>query len=80
MNLLAWNCRELGNHRVVEELGELIQAKGPEIVFLSEPWSTNTQMVGIRNEFKFDGLFTISNENKGGGGGLAMLWKDSVNV
>ena len=25
-------------------------------------------MVGIRNKFKFDGLFTISNENKGGGG------------
>ena len=35
-------------------------------------------MVGIRNKFRFDGLFTVSSENKGGG--LAMLWKDSVNV
>ena len=68
MNLLAWNCRELGNHRVVEELGELIQAKDLGLVFLLETWSTKTQMVGICNKFKFDGLFTVSNENKGGGG------------
>ena len=78
MNLLAWNCRGLGNQRAVEELGELIQAKDPRIVFLSETWSTKTQMVGIRNKFKFDGLFTVSSENKGGS--LAMLWKDSVKV
>ena len=33
MNLLAWNCRGLGNQRVVEELGELIQAKDLKIAF-----------------------------------------------
>ena len=35
-------------------------------------------MEGIRDKLKFDGLFTVSNENKDGS--LTMLWKDSVNV
>ena len=29
-------------------------------------------MVGICNKFKFDGLFTVSNENRGGGFGNVM--------
>ncbi|XP_050241121.1 uncharacterized protein LOC126690018 [Quercus robur] len=78
MNLLAWNCRGLGNRRAVDELGDLIQAKDPGIVFLSETWSTQEQMKGVRDKFKFDGLFTVSNESRGGG--LAMLWKGSTNV
>ena len=78
MNLLAWNCRGLGNRRAVDELGDLIQAKDPGIVFLSETWSTKEQMKGVRDKFKFDGLFTVSNESRGGG--LAMLWKGSTNV
>ncbi|XP_065628233.1 protein ACCUMULATION AND REPLICATION OF CHLOROPLASTS 3, chloroplastic [Quercus suber] len=44
MNLLAWNCRGLGKRRAVNELGDIIQAKDPEIVFLSETWSTKKQM------------------------------------
>ena len=40
MNLLAWNCWGLGNRRVVEELGDIVQAKDPGIGFLSETWST----------------------------------------
>ena len=39
MNLLAWNCRGLGNCRAVQELVDIVQAQGPEIVFLSETWS-----------------------------------------
>ena len=78
MNLLAWNCRGLGNCSVAEELGELIQAKDPRIIFLSETWSMKKQMEGVRDKLKFDGLFTVSNESWGGG--LAMFWKDSINV
>ena len=33
MNLLAWNCRGLGNRRAVDKLRDLIQAKDLGIVF-----------------------------------------------
>ena len=49
MNLLAWNCRGLGNHRTEKELGEIIQAQVPTIVFLSETWSSKSQMERIKN-------------------------------
>ena len=35
-------------------------------------------MEGVRDKLKFDGLFIVSNENRGRG--LAMLWKESTNV
>lgn len=35
-------------------------------------------MEWIRDKFKFDGLFTVSNESRGGG--LAMLWRGRNNV
>ena len=40
MNLLAWNYWGLRNCHVVDELGEIVQAKDPEIMFLFETWST----------------------------------------
>ena len=78
MNLLAWNCWGLGNRRAVDELGEIIQVKDPEIVFLSETWSTKEHMKRIKLKLNFDGLFTVN--NKARGGGLALMWKNSSNV
>ena len=73
MNLLAWNCRGLENCRVVDELGDIVHAQDPRIVFLSETWSTKDQMEHIRDKLDFDGLFTILNDGRGGG--LELLWK-----
>ena len=78
MNLLAWNCRVLENRRAVDELGEIIQAKDLRIVFLSETWSTKEHMKRIKLKLNFDGLFTVTNEAKGGG--LALMWKNSSDV
>ena len=62
MNLLAWNCRVLGNHRAKRELGDIIQAQDPMIVFLSETWSSKSQMERFKNKFEFDGLFTVPSD------------------
>ena len=78
MKTLAWNCRELGNCRVENELGELIQAKDPAIVFLSETRSRKTQMTRIRDRLEFVGLFVVPSDDQGGG--LALLWKNNVTV
>ena len=78
MNLLAWNCQGLGNHRAVDKLGEIIQSKDPGIVFLSETWSTKEHMEHIKLKLNFNGLFTVTNEAKGGG--LALMWKNNSDV
>ena len=65
MNLLAWNCWGLGNRRVVDELGEIVQAKDPRIMFLSKTWSTKEMMEQIKIKLNFDGLFTVTNEDGG---------------
>ena len=75
MNLLAWNCRGLGNHRAVDKLGDIVQAKDPGIIFLSETWSTKEQMERIKIKLNFDGLFTVTNGDRVGG--LALMWKNS---
>ena len=73
MNLLAWNCRGLRNRRAERELGEIIQAQVPTIVFLSKTWSSKSRMERIKNTLEFDGLFTVPSDRRGGG--LAFMWK-----
>ena len=36
MNLLMWSCRGLGNLRTEKELGNIIRAKDPSVVFLAK--------------------------------------------
>ena len=59
MNLLAWIYRGLRNRQVVDELVELVQAKGPTIMFLSETRSDREHMKWVRCRLKFDGCFTF---------------------
>ena len=35
MSCLVWNCRGLGKPRTGRELGEIIQAKDPSVVFIA---------------------------------------------
>ena len=75
MNLLAWNCRGFGNHRAIDELGDIVQAKDLGTMFLVETWSTKEQMECIKIKLNFDGLFTVTNEDRVGG--LSLMWKNS---
>lgn len=47
------------------------------VMFLSETWLDNEQMVCIKERIDFDGLFIVSND--GQGSGLTLLWKASAN-
>ena len=37
-------------------------------------------MKWVRDRILFDGCFTVSNDEGGGGGGLALLWKTGLDV
>ena len=73
MSLLCWNCRRLGNRQIVQELGDIIRAQNPTVVFLAETWLVEARLLSIRNSLQFGHYFGVSKVNYGGG--LALFWK-----
>ena len=79
MSLLVWNYCGLGNLRTGKELEVLIRAKDPSIVFLAETWADEVRLKEVQRNIKFDNLFYVE-RNPRGGGGLALYWKNSIDV
>ena len=48
INLLCWNYRRLGNLSTEQELGDLIRAQDPSVVFLAETWLDKARLEDIR--------------------------------
>ena len=44
MSLLVWNCRGLGNLVIEKELGDLIRAKDPFVVFIAKTWTDEARL------------------------------------
>ena len=47
MNLLCWNCQKLGNLPTEQELGDLIRAQDPSVVFLAKIWLNKARLEDI---------------------------------
>lgn len=78
MSCLVWNYRGLGNLRTEKELGVLVQAKDPSIMFIDKTWAGEARLKDIKRKLEFDNLFVIPQINRGGG--LALLWRNSIDV
>ena len=76
MNILSWNYRGLGNPQTEQELGDLIQAHSPSIVFVVETWLKKARLIYLRDKWKFDGMIEFSREGRGGG--VVVFWKEEV--
>ena len=53
MSCLFWNYCGLGNLRTEKELGELIRAKDPSVVFLAKTWADEARLKKIKRDFDF---------------------------
>ena len=53
MSLLCWNYRGLGNLETEQELGDLIWAQDPLVMFLAETWLTKARLEEIWACYKF---------------------------
>ncbi|XP_060965524.1 uncharacterized protein LOC133034451 [Cannabis sativa] len=73
MSLLSWNCRGLGNPRIVQFLKEIVFQKKPNVVFLCETICKTDKINIVKRALGFEGSFVV--EARGHSGGLAMLWK-----
>src|ERR1044072_465303 len=82
MKTLSWNCRGLGNHRAVRALKMLIENQDPDLVFLMETRRKDFEMNRLRGVGYLNNLISVScgDGGIGSGGGLAVMWKDSVKV
>ena len=78
MSILCWNCRGLGNRQTVQELGDLVRAQDPAVVFLAETWLLNARLGGIKETLQMGDFFGVSKVSLGGG--LALFWKKGVEV
>lgn len=55
MSTLSWNCRGLGNPRVVQFLMDMIIQKKPKIIFLCETLCRKEKVDRVRNLIGFEG-------------------------
>ena len=60
MSVLVWNCRGLGNPQTIRELGNLIWAQDPAVVFLAETWLDEARLKYLLHNFVFDQKFVVS--------------------
>ena len=67
MNILCWNYHGLGNPQIEQELGDLIRAQDPLVVFLAETWLNKVRLEEIKVRYKFEGLIEFSRIGRGGG-------------
>ncbi|XP_042974662.1 uncharacterized protein LOC122306298 [Carya illinoinensis] len=78
MKTISWNSRGLGNPRGVRTLRDLVRREDPEVLFLMETKMSSWQMERIRVSMGFGCCFTVPSEGRSGG--LALLWKNEVNL
>ena len=76
MNLLCWNCWGLGNLPTEQELGDLIRAQDPSVVFLAETWLDKARLEDIRIKLNFGGMIKVCRETRGGG--IVIFWKKEI--
>ncbi|XP_023911126.1 uncharacterized protein LOC112022729 [Quercus suber] len=78
MKLLSWNCQRLGNPWTVRGLCDIVEAQAPKICFLMETKLFDDGFAQICKDTKLPNKFVVKKPNWGGG--LAMLWKEDVNL
>ena len=54
MSCLAWNYRGLGNLRTGREIGDIIWAKDPFVVFLAETLTDDARLEFVQRSIGFD--------------------------
>ena len=67
MNCLVWNFRGLGNLRTGKELGDMIWAKDPSILFLAETLADDVRLDTVQRSINYEHKWVVLKEGRGGG-------------
>lgn len=66
------------NHRTSKILSHLVREQAPNVLFLMETKQTMDEMRKIQADLRYDNFLVVPCVRRAGG--LAMLWKDEVNL
>ena len=77
MNCFVWNYRGLGNLCTGKELGDIIRAKDPSVMFIAETLADDARLDMIQANLDFEHKWVVP--RVGHGGGLVLFWRSSVN-
>jgi hypothetical protein len=77
MSFIVWNCRGLGSPSTIPNLKYLVRSYKPDGLILSETMTTSNKIDELKYVLSFDYCFSV--DRIGRGGGLAFLWKKSIN-
>jgi len=84
MSFIVWNCYGLDNLRTISAFKKLLRDKNPTCVFLSETKKKDFEMNKFRNVQGLSGVGVVvvscSEEGNRRADGLAMFWKEGVEV
>ena len=64
MNLLVWNCRELGNPQTERGLVEILQAKDHSVMFIVKTWADEARLDQTLRTINFDKKMGGTENNK----------------
>ena len=78
MNAVGWNGRGLGNQPAVQGLKDLHKEEDPDVLFLSETKLDRKGMERLKMTLNMPNM--VCKECEGRSGGLAILWKNEVNL
>ncbi|CAM8948837.1 unnamed protein product [Rhodiola kirilowii] len=78
MKVLSWNCRGVGNPRTVRAISDLVRSIGPQVVGLIETKAELKRIEVLKRKLGFKNGIAV--DRSGLGGGLALLWREAVQV
>ena len=78
MRILSWNCQGLGNLWTVQSLHKLVREQDPDICFLMETRLDRSGFEQHCGDVPFRNKLIVKKPNSGGG--LALMWKEEVNL
>ncbi|CAM8914255.1 unnamed protein product [Rhodiola kirilowii] len=78
MKVLSWNCRGVGNPRTGRAISDLVRSIGPQVVGLIETKADLRKIEALKRKLGFKHGIAVA--RSGLGGGLALLWREEVQV
>ena len=78
MNIISWNCRGLGILRLVRALTKLVRVEALLLIFLVGIKAKVPNMARLQTKLDYTKGLIVPSDGKSGG--LALVWKEGINV
>ncbi|XP_030924482.1 uncharacterized protein LOC115951403 [Quercus lobata] len=78
MRLISWNCQVLGNPWTGRSLHKIVREQAPTICFFMETRLDKDGFVNLYSNLPFNNKIIVKHPDAGGG--LAFLWKNTINL